>query len=134
MSPFSKRYKKEYALELILISKGDMDSARGLMTAKIGRPENIIYHCQQSIEKSLKAVLCHFELEVPHTHDLEALVTALPKGVIPPEAQSLGSLTQYATIRKYEEGFEVLTHDDFEDCYHLAQKVVSWAESTMKSN
>lgn len=60
MTPKKERhFKPEYAKELIAIARGDLASAFGLKKIKMGRPENICYHAEQSIEKSLKAVLCH---------------------------------------------------------------------------
>ena len=50
-------YNKEYAYELFNIASGDLDSAIALSKANSGRPENIIFLDQQSIEKYIKAVL-----------------------------------------------------------------------------
>lgn len=44
-------YKKEYSKELLKIAAGDLDSATALSQAKSGRPENIIFLVQQSVEK-----------------------------------------------------------------------------------
>ncbi|MBN8537089.1 MAG: HEPN domain-containing protein [Deltaproteobacteria bacterium] len=131
MGPLAKKYKKKYAYELARIAKGDLDSAKALSAAKIGRPENIVYHSQQCTEKLLKAVLCFYEKPIPHTHDLEALVAVLPEKVVPPDAFLLGTLSQYATIRKYEEGSEELSHEDFQNCILLASRVLLWAEKIL---
>lgn len=37
MSPKAKVYKPEYAKELLTIAAGDLDSAKALLTAKLGR-------------------------------------------------------------------------------------------------
>lgn len=131
MGPLAKKYKKKYAYELTRIARGDLDSAKALSAAKIGRPENIVYHSQQCAEKLLKAVLCFYEKPIPHTHDLEALVAVLPEKVVPPDAFLLGTLSQYATIRKYEEGSEELSHEDFQNCIQLAGRVLLWAEKIL---
>jgi HEPN domain-containing protein len=47
-------YKKEYAHELLKIAAGDLDSAEALSKAKSGRPENIVFMVQQSVEKYIK--------------------------------------------------------------------------------
>lgn len=130
MSPLLKKYKKKYSFDLLDIAGGDLDSAKALSMAKIGRPENIIYHSQQAIEKILKAVICYCEKPLPHTHDLEAILAMLPNTVpVPPDAFLLGSLSQYATIRKYEVGSEELTHEDFKNCIELAEKILTWGKS-----
>ena len=128
MGPLAKKYKRKYAFELLRIAEGDLASAQALSEANIGRPENIVYHSQQAIEKILKAVLCFIQKPVPHTHSLEALVAILPDDMVPPDAFLLGALSQYATIRKYEEGNEELTHEDFENCIKLGEKVLAWAK------
>jgi HEPN domain-containing protein len=131
MGPLAKKYKRKYAYELARIAQGDLDSAKALCAAKIGRPENVVYHSHQCIEKLLKAIICFYEKPIPHTHDLEALVAVLPENVSPPDAFLLGSLSQYATIRKYEEGSEELSHDDFQNCIQLAGKILSWAHQIL---
>ena len=133
MGPNSRKYKKEYSFELIRISAGDLDSARALLNSKIGRPENILYLSQQSIEKTLKAMLCFQGQPIVHTHDLEVLVTLLSKeNVNPPDAHLLGTLNQYASNRRYEEGSEELTFEDFSSCVNLANKVLNWAQGIIK--
>jgi len=37
--------------------------------------EIICYHCQQSAEKAIKAVLVSHDADVPHIHDLNKLLT-----------------------------------------------------------
>jgi hypothetical protein len=53
MSPYKQKFKKEYSFELLRIAIGDLESAKVLFEINKGRPENIIYHIEQSIEKSL---------------------------------------------------------------------------------
>jgi HEPN domain-containing protein len=66
-------YKKEYAQELLKIAAGDLDSSLELSQAKTGRPENIIFLVQQSVEKYIKAVLVHLQIGFPAVHDLGIL-------------------------------------------------------------
>lgn len=127
MSPDGKKYKKEYAYELLNIAQGDLESAMVLAKARAGRPENAIYLAQQAIEKCLKAVLCFKARKIIHTHDIEALIQILPTKGRPPEAHKLGSLTQYATIRRYEEGFEELMPEDLDLVIDLGKQVYKWA-------
>ncbi len=63
---------KKRAKEWIKYSKLDLDSALKLLES----PELIqsaAFHCQQSIEKSLKAIIEEKTNKVPRTHDLEKL-------------------------------------------------------------
>ena len=49
-------FKREYAQELLQIAQGDYRSAEALAKVKEpGNLENIVFLCQQSAEKALKA-------------------------------------------------------------------------------
>ncbi len=63
----------------------------------------VCFHCQQSAEKYLKALLCEQSLYIPRTHDLsELLVVLLPHhGVLAPLRRALRSLTNYAVDYRY---------------------------------
>lgn len=131
MSPAGKKYKKEYSHSLWRIAEGDLESAKVLSQSTLGRPENVIYLIQQSIEKCLKAVQCFKTQEILHTHDLGTLIQLLPEGEQPPEAHRLGSLTQYATIRRYEEGFEELNQNDLELTLEIGTKILKWSKEIL---
>jgi HEPN domain-containing protein len=126
MSPQVKKYKKSYAFELLRIALGDLESAMALKASESGRPENVVYHAQQCIEKVIKSVLVFNELPVVHTHDLESLILTLPEGLLPPDSFLLGSLSQYAMVRRYEEGTEELSSEDLQNCINIAKSVLDW--------
>jgi len=125
MSPKGILYHVDYAKELLQIAEGDLASARGLAKLKEGRPENICFLAQQAAEKAMKAVLCHHRKEIIHTHDLEALAMMLPTGLEVPHEQGLGSLTQYALLRRYEEGYEILKDDDFKVVISAVDEIIN---------
>ena len=58
------------------------------------------FHCQQAVEKSLKAVIVWMDTDVPRTHDLDALLALLT-----PHLPELGDLTEAAS---YLNGFSVV--------------------------
>lgn len=129
VSPKGKNYKPEYAFELLSIAQGDLDSAKGLARIQEGRLENICYLAQQCAEKCLKATLCYFGKMVFHTHDLDALVSHLPENLSPPRSHQIGALTEFSMIRRYEEGYEILTIDDIRMAIDIAQEILDWAKS-----
>ena len=56
--------------EWIQVAYDDYDTAKYLFDRPQRKPLEIIcYHCQQSAEKSLKAVLCAHGIDIPRTHD-----------------------------------------------------------------
>lgn len=124
-------YPKTYSLELLRIAEGDLESAKSLQHAT-GRKENIVYMAQQSVEKSLKAVLCFNERSIPFIHDIGALVgllTAIDE--TPPGGFDLADLTPFASIRRYQEGSAELDKDDIAGAIQMAVDVLKWAKGAI---
>jgi HEPN domain-containing protein len=60
--------------EWLLIAFDDYDSAKFLNDNKVPKPLEIIcYHCQQSVEKSLKAFLCANDIKIEKIHETGTL-------------------------------------------------------------
>src|SRR5260370_15036763 len=84
-------------------AEADLIGARGL--ARLNQPVHdlICFHCQQSAEKYLKALLQDLGLTVPRTHKLGDLLTLL----VPHDAtlrrlrRTLGGLSRYAVDFRY---------------------------------
>ena len=128
----SQKYKKEYAKELLKIAEGDFETTKVLYNAKAGRKENICFIAQQVVEKSIKAVLCHLELPIPHTHNLDILMDKLPDKYQTLEADGYNELTEYETIRRYENGNFELDSDDLRQAFAVAEKFLLWAKSIVE--
>jgi HEPN domain-containing protein len=120
-------FKKTYAIELLRIAFGDLESAKALHSTGRGRPENVCYLAQQVIEKSLKAALVWRQIAFPLIHDSNALVAKLPQQDLPPHGYDLGELNQFATVRRYEEGRALLTNDQVQAALGVAEEVWDWA-------
>lgn len=129
-----QKFKKEYAFELLKIAEGDLETTQILFFAKSGRKENVCFNAQQVIEKSIKAVLCYLEIPVPFTHNLDILIDRLPANVGFNVPENINELTEYATIRRYEEGKFELDSDDLEVAFNLAKLSFNWAKNVCKNN
>ena len=72
-----------------------MVAARNLAAEQQPLPDQVNFHCQQSAEKYLKALLQELGLAVPKTHDLEDLLHLLVPhdGTLAPLRRGLRSLT-----------------------------------------
>ncbi len=131
MSPSKQErlFEKKYAGDLIRIAEGDFKSARFLAAAspKDIRIENAFYLCQQSLEKSLKAVLVANEIAVPLVHDLGSLLSRIPKSCEPPYGYELLDLNQYATIRRYEEGHWHPSASELAVVLQKTEEMLQWA-------
>jgi HEPN domain-containing protein len=94
-------------LEWVEIAEGDFQTANR-EAAVINAPNfnAVCFHCQQSAEKYLKAVLTEHSIYFPKTHDLEILLASVCK--IAPEATSLSqaakALTGYGIDVRYPGG------------------------------
>jgi len=128
-----RRFKKPYSRELLLVAQGDLEAARALEQSRVSRKENILFHVQQALEKALKAVICAHELDVPLSHDLHELAQAFPGREQIPRVETIYDLTQFATIRRYEEGVAVITDDEIKAAIQTAKEILDWVEQNIKS-
>jgi len=67
--------------------------------------ELVGYHCQQAVEKLLKARLVDLGVNYPKTHNLQTLVELLEDQgkQLPADLADLDLLTPFATIYRYED-------------------------------
>lgn len=126
-------FPKDYARELLMIARGDLDSALELSRAKSGRPENVVFLVQQSVEKNVKAVLVHLGLAFPLLHDLGVLVALLPDEVAPAEGFELMALNPFASVRRYYEGDIPLTQEEIQASIQVGENICRWAQSRLSS-
>ena len=90
------------------------------------------FHAQQAGEKALKSVYDAVALEVPRTHDLEALLHGLEDkahadGATVREAALI--LTTYGVDARYP-GFEA-DNTEASEAIRLAETLVTWADNWM---
>ena len=92
-----------------------------------GLLEQICFHAQQAVEKSMKAVLVFHQIDFPFTHDLEQLLVLLEKKQIalPDALQDIGLLTPYAVETRYPGDWGDITDEDVQKALDLAEKSLS---------
>jgi len=125
-------FKAGYSTELLSIAEGDFETLEVLIESKKGRPENICFIAQQVIEKSVKAVLISQGIAIPFTDNLEILLDRLDTSDLPPESLVIPDLTEYASIRRYEEAVIELDRDDLQSAFELARSTLNWAKVLVK--
>ncbi len=102
--------------------------------AGIALPRGVLYnelcfHAQQAVEKSIKAVLVHCGVEFSKVHNIDYLMTRLPPEVsVPPEAEEIVSLTSYAVMFRYPGDYEDVTEEEYQWAIQAARAVYVWAE------
>ncbi|MDP3178180.1 MAG: HEPN domain-containing protein [Spirochaetaceae bacterium] len=137
MSPSSQErvFRKEYAVELLKIAAADLKPAEylleGFASGRI-RGENYFFTVQQSLVKTLKAVLVHRELPVPLVHDLGALLAKVPRDCEPPFGYEISALSEFAAVRRYEEGALEWGMDEAIEARDLGRQALAWARGVLE--
>lgn len=131
MGPNEKIFKKDYSKELLLIAENDLITSKLLSQGKEVRKETVLFHIEQVVEKSLKAVLCYKGRPIPFTYDLYSLIQRFDSTEMPPGGYSLHDLTPFATIKRYEEGNYIIDENDVVNALSAAENVLKWARQEM---
>lgn len=96
--------KSNHTNILIIKAKEDFETANNLIKLKHFSEEIVLFHCQQALEKALKAYLDSKKINFPKSHDIEMLLSLCIKtdstfhqiGFITP-------FTAYAVEIRYDE-------------------------------
>lgn len=128
-----RKYRLEYAHELLRLADADLFAANAVFNAG-GRVENACFYYQQAVEKALKSVLVHQEIEIPSVHDLSVLLALLPVTALPcPFEHELPELNIYAAQRRYEEGPTPATQSDGLEAQSMCNAVLNWAQNLVQT-
>lgn len=123
-------FKLPYAHELLVIAMNDFLAAKALIANPQVRYETAFFMLQQSVEKALKAVLVAQSKPVPLVHDLAVIIDRLdPK---PDSPDDLNELTDFASVRRYEEGTFVVTAEETAAAIKLVESTLAFAKSQIK--
>lgn len=86
--------------------------------------EAVCFHCQQYVEKLLKAVLTRDGIEAPKTHDLRRLIqlagTSIPELLLLVDAAD--ALTIYSVQTRYPGDWHHAGPDEMNRAVHLARQ------------
>lgn len=90
--------------------------------------EDACFDAQQAVEKALKALLVSRGVQVPRTHAISELITAVAQlgFEIPADVHEASALTDYAVAARYPGPFEPVLVDEYERAVATAAVVVSW--------
>jgi len=81
-------------------AQSDWTAVEILMASERCPAETVCFHCQQFVEKLLKAILTHHGIEAPKTHDLRRLIQLAEPLV--PELSRLSDASDTLTIHGVE--------------------------------
>jgi HEPN domain-containing protein len=109
------------------LAKAEVDYRTAQRLAGDAEPirESVAFHCQQAVEKFLKAVLVRHQIEFPKTHNLEQLLSLMAP-VAPDLAASLDEieiLTPYGVDVRYPGDLPELLPGTEQALFELAGRV-----------
>ena len=85
--------------------------------------DSICFHCQQAVEKFLKAFLNSEKIPFPRSHDLEYLLEICIQHDKDFSTIEVGNLTDYAVNVRYPDDYYLPDLDETQEAYQLAQIV-----------
>jgi HEPN domain-containing protein len=94
---------KRHTAQWVRKAEDDLHGARALARLRPPQKDLACFHCQQSAEKYLKALLQELGAAIPKTHDLEDLLDLLlpHDSTLGTLRRCLRSLTRYAVEYRY---------------------------------
>lgn len=120
--------------EWLKYSKNDADAAMQLYKNMYPAPLEIIcYHCQQSAEKRLKAVLIAKGIVFDKKHDLAYLIGLMDSGnnISNDLYTCCDSLSQHSVNTRYPGGIQI-TESDVKKAFKDLKKISSWVRAELK--
>jgi len=118
--------KQSHKKILLIKAKEDLDTAQKLISLSDYSEEIVAFHCQQAIEKALKAYLDSQNIIYPKTHDLETLLSlCLEQDPSFEKIDYVTELTPYAIEIKYDE-FVSLKQAEVEELVKQTQTAVNF--------
>lgn len=111
----------------------DLEAARRILAVEEGCPyDTACFHCQQLVEKYLKALLTLAGIHAPRIHNLEALRDLLPQPYrLSISDTELASLNPYAVEVRYADDWCGPGPDEAASAFAVAGKVREEARSVL---
>ena len=102
----------------------DIRNAEYVLTMREDCPfDTVAYHCQQCVEKYLKAILISREEAVPRTHDLVVLFNLATKAVsLDLDIQDVQPLNRYSIEARYPGDWEYIDEQEVKAALEMAKR------------
>jgi HEPN domain-containing protein len=105
-------------------AQSDWTAVEILLASEQCPADTVCFHCQQFVEKLLKAILTRYEIEAPKTHDLRRLIQ-LAEPYAPELSQladSSDTLTVHGVQTRYPGDWRQIAPEEMNEVVELAKK------------
>ena len=127
-------HSKEVAKQWVEKAEEDFRNAEYTLTMPKHCPySTVCFHCQQCVEKYIKALLVLHEVEFPRIHDIGELIRLLPENMplsLTDEEQE--RLSDYAVMVRYPMEVEPITKSDAKSALLITKRVREVARQLMQ--
>jgi HEPN domain-containing protein len=108
-------------------TKADNDLLTASHTLKLGKncpTDTVCFHAQQCVEKYIKSALVAVNVAFPRTHDIEILISLLPKHIrFSLTIEQQRQFTEYATATRYPGSYEPITLTEAKEAVKHARRI-----------
>jgi HEPN domain-containing protein len=112
-----------------LVAEKDLQVADVLILQDLWAYDILCFHCQQGVEKYLKALLVYHDLDLPKVHDIRQLLAILlPLDQEVLSLQDAVDLNDYAVRYRYPDHLEIDDKNIALRAIHLANEVKSFVK------
>ncbi len=117
------------------LDKADRDllAAKHELTFEDAVVESVCFHCQQAVEKYIKAYLIYLDIKFPKSHDIGLLfgVGEVKDPNLSKLKEDADSLTDYAVEVRYPDSLFEPSGDDAAEAYEVAQNIRDYIKSNL---
>ena len=129
--------KEDIVLRWIKKAENDLKIVEYLIEVKDAPADMLCFHCQQAVEKYLKAYLTWIDVRVRKIHDLETILNLCikeDKKFEKLEKGRISELTIYATGIRYPEEFIESTLEEVREFYKTAKEVKAFVIQRLRES
>ena len=127
------KIKSEYIGKWITKADNDLTIAKDERFLKKDNiiTDGICFHCQQTVEKYLKAFLADHDVDFGKTHNLEKLAVIYSEIDADFQNLSFGNLSEYGVSIRYPDDFYMPTIEEADECIKVAEQTRGFVLSKM---
>ena len=109
----------------LIKARHDLDTAKVILSNLPGYDDMVAFHCQQAIEKTLKAYLIYLDIEFKPVHDLGYLINLIASKdvTLEPYFEKVDKISRYAVQIRYPDAIIQLTKQQIQEAIETADNL-----------